>query len=226
MQTSRITHVRSTLLSFTSLIMLSSLAGGLSGLEPAMALEGSSRTMVSQPDSGVALTVDLNGFTIDRDQLKPNGRRYVTASQPATGINVAIALEQVTGRASIGGCIEQLRQLKKGPAVRRGIDVSLSASRDMPTLEYTIPRFQGLRLDQKSLYACMAEANVYATIHVSKIQYTHADASRFQRLLTTMRLQPGHLARATAHQPQTTAQPFFVETVRYEPQHETGTMAP
>jgi hypothetical protein len=203
-------------------ILLPALTGDFS----ALALEADARTLVSHPNGEVGLTIDLAGFTIERDQLKPDGRRYLMASQPATGINVAIALEQVAGRASIGGCIEHLRHLKKGPAVRRGIDVSLSTTRDIPTLEYTLHRFQGVRLDQKSMYACMAHANVYANIHVSKVQYTDADASRFQQLLTTLRLQPDQSARITARQPETTAPLFYLETVRYEPKRGDKTGAP
>lgn len=222
MNPSRVGAGRSTLLALTSLIVLPLLTGEL----PAMALEGSARTIVSQPNSHVGLSIDLAGFTIERDQLKPNGRRYLLASHPATGINVAIVLEQVAGQASTGGCITYLRQLKKGQAVSRGKDIALSTARDIPTLEYTLPRFQGVRLDQKSLYACMAEANVYASMHVSKVQYTDADAALFQHLLTTVRLQPGPLPRVTAHQPNTAAPLFSVETVRYEQKSEARTIAP
>ncbi|ODT44742.1 MAG: hypothetical protein ABS70_04820 [Nitrospira sp. SCN 59-13] len=190
-----------------------------------MALEGGARTILSQPNSPVGLSIDLAGFTIERDQLKPNGRRYLLASHPETGINVAIVLEQVAGRASTGGCINYLRQLKKGPTVSRGKDVSLSTTRDVPTLEYTLPRFQGVRLDQKSLYACMAEGNVYANIHVSKVQYTATDAALFQQLLTTLRLQPGPSPRMTVHHSNTVPL-FSVEPVRYEQKSEARTIAP
>lgn len=222
MDASRTGTVRSTLLALTSVILSPFLTGEL----PAMALEGSARTTVSQPNSHVGLSIDLAGFTIERDQLKSNGRRYLMASHPATGINVAIVLEQVAGQASTGGCINYLRQLKKGPAVSRGTDVSLSTTRDVPTLEYTIPRFQGVRLDQKSLYACMAQANVYANIHVSKVQYTDADAALFQQLMTTVRLHPGPSPRMTAHQPNAAEPLFFVEPVRYERKNEARTLVP
>jgi hypothetical protein len=105
-----------------------------------------------------------------------------------------------------------LRQLKQGPTVSRGIDVALSTSRDMPTLEYTLRRYQGIRLDQKSLYACMAHANVYAHIHVSKLQYTDADASLFQRLVRTFRLEKGASARMRAQRPESGAPVLFVGT--------------
>lgn len=213
--------VRSTLLALTTVALLSFLTEE----SPAVALEDSPRTIVSQPDSHVGLSIDLAGFTIERDQLKPNGRRYLMASHPATGIKVAIALERVPGRASTTGCIQHLRHLQKGPTVSRGNDVALSTTDDRPTLEYTLHRFQGVRLDQKSLYACMAEADVYANVHVSKVQYTDADALLFRQVLTTLRLQSGPLPRMTAHQPNA-APMFSMETVRYERKTEANTLAP
>jgi len=40
------------------------------------------------------------------------------------------------------------------------------------------------------VYACIAQDNVYADIHLSKAQYTTADARFFQSILKTLRLQP------------------------------------
>ena len=214
--------VRSMSFACVGLTLVSLLTGAL----PAAALESSARTIVSQSNSHVGLSIDLAGFTIERDQLKPNGRRYLMASHPGTGIKVAIALEQVAGQASIAGCIEHLQHVQKGSAVSRGKDVTLSTAHEMPTLEYTLPRFQGVRLDQKSLYACMAEGNVYANIHVSKVRYTDADASRFRQLLTTLRLQSGPSPRMTAHQSNSAAPLFSVDTVRYDQKNEARTIAP
>jgi tetratricopeptide (TPR) repeat protein len=41
------------------------------------------------------------------------------------------------------------------------------------------------------VYACIAQKDVYADIHLSKIQYTTADAPFFQSILKSVRLQPG-----------------------------------
>ena len=203
------------LLSFLSLLL--ALTIGLTDMRPALATEGSSRTTLSQPGSPVELAIDLTGFTIDRDRIKQDGRRYMMASHPATGIHVSIALEKVSGPASTTGCVQQLRQLQKGPAVSRAEDIALSTSHDVQTLEYTLPRFQGVRLDQKSIYACIAEQHVYATVHLSKVQYSAADASLFQSFLKTIRMQPSQpLAMTTATPATSTSQESFqIESVRY-----------
>ena len=147
-------------------------------------------TFVAWPEKGLGLSIDLTGFKKVIDQVKPDGRRYLTASHPKTGLNVAIILEKVPTQASAQGCREQLQLIQKGPLVTHGQDIKLNADGEIPTLEYTLRKLQGVRLDQKNVYACMAQDNVYADIQLSKVQYTTADAPLFQSILKTVRLQP------------------------------------
>ena len=192
MNTSRTGHVRPTLLALTAQILSPFLTEGV----PAIAWEGSAHTIVSQPNSPVGLSIDLTGFTIERDQLKPNGRRYLMASHPGTGMNVAIVMEQVAGQASTGGCITHLRQLKQGPTVSRGIDVAFSTTRDIPTLEYTLPRFQDVRLDQKSVRLhgrseCLCQhAHVESAVYRCRCGTLSAAADH--RALTAGTIAPDH----------------------------------
>jgi tetratricopeptide (TPR) repeat protein len=158
----------------------------------AFAEESEPQTVVAWPEKGLGLSIDLTGFKKDIDQVKPDGRRYLMASHPKTGLNVSVTLEKVPSRASAKGCVEHLQQLQKGPFVTRGQDIKLNAAGEIPTLEYTLREFQGIRLDQKNMYACIAQDHVYADIHLSKVQYTMADAPLFQSVLKTIHLQPGH----------------------------------
>jgi len=148
-------------------------------------------TFVAWPEKGLGLSIGLTGFKKDIDQVKPDGRRYLMASHPKTGLNVSVTLEKVLTQASAKGCMEQLQLIQKGPFVTRGQDINLNADGEIPTLEYTLHKIQGVRLDQKNVYACVAQDNVYADIHLSKVQYTTADAPLFQSILKTIRLQPG-----------------------------------
>ena len=147
-------------------------------------------TFVAWPEKGLGLSIDLTGFKKDIDQVKPDGRRYLMASHPKTGLDVSITLEKVPTKASANGCLEQLRLIQNDSSVTRGQDIALNTTGEIPTLEYTIQKFRGVRVDQKNVYACIAQDNVYADIHLSKAQYTTADARFFQSILKTLRLQP------------------------------------
>ena len=160
------------------------------GASQPTAEESEPPTFVTWPEKGLGLSIDLSGFKKDVDEVKPDGRRYLTASHPKTGLNVSVTLEKVPAKASAEGCLEQLRLIQKGPIVTRGQDIALNRTGEIPTLEYTLRKIQGVQLDQKNLYACIAQDNVYADIQLSKVQYTAADAPLFQSLLKTVRLQP------------------------------------
>jgi tetratricopeptide (TPR) repeat protein len=147
-------------------------------------------TFVSWPEKGLGLSIDLTGFKKEIDQVKPDGRRYLMASHPKTKLDVSITLEKVATKASAKGCLEQLRLIQNDSSVTRGQDIALNTTGKIPTLEYTIQKFRGVRVDQKNVYACIAQDNVYADIHLSKAQYTTADARFFQSILKTLRLQP------------------------------------
>ena len=147
-------------------------------------------TFVTWPEKGLGLSIDLTGFKKEIDQVKPDGRRYLMASHPKTKLDVSITLEKVPTKASAKGCLEQLRLIQNDSSVTRGQDIALNTTGEIPTLEYTIQKFRGVRVDQKNVYACIAQDNVYADIHLSKAQYTTADAQFFQSILKTLRLQP------------------------------------
>lgn len=146
-------------------------------------------TFITWPEKGLGLSIDLTGFQNDSDEIKPDGRRYFMASHPKTGLTVSVILEKVPTQASTQGCIDHLKLIQKGPFVTHARDILLHASGKTPALEYTLSKFRGVRLDQKNMYVCMAQDNVYADIQLSKAQYTVADAPLFQSILKSVRLQ-------------------------------------
>jgi len=173
------------------------------------------RTIVAWPEKGLGLSIDLTGFKIDSDHVKPDGRRYLMASNPSTGLHASVTLEKVDGQASVKGCVEHLQQLQKGPFASRGQEVSLNTANAVPTLEYTLAEFQGVRLDQKNLYACLAQDNVYADIHLSKVQYMKSDAPLFQSILKTVQLVPGQMRPVQAQASPDSMQLFRMGSALY-----------
>jgi tetratricopeptide (TPR) repeat protein len=172
------------------LSLLTFMPAELTGTPQAVAGEYEPPTFVMWPEKGLGLSIDLSGFKKEVDEVKPDGRRYLAASHPKTGLNVSVTLEKVPTKASAQGCIEQLQLIQKSPSATRGQDVHLNVKNAVPTLEYTLRKIQGVQLDQKNVYACIAQDNVYADVQLSKAQYTAADAPLFQSILKSVRLQP------------------------------------
>jgi len=188
---------------------------GPTGTSQAAVGKDEPRTFVTWPEKGLGLSIDLSGFKKDIDQVKPDGRRYLMASHPKTGLHVSVTLEKVPTQASAKGCVEQLQLIQQGPVVTSGQDINFNADGEIPTLEYTLHKIQGVRLDQKTVYACMAQDNVYADIQLSKVQYTTADAPHFQSILKTVRLQP--LPSETRQTPAPTPAPVLAPVPVPEP---------
>jgi len=174
------------------------------GISLAGAEENESPTFVTWLEKGLGLSIDLAGFKKDIDQVKPDGRRYLMASHPKTGLNVSVTLEIVPTQASAQGCIDQLILIQKGPLATRSQNIKLDTAGKLPTLEYILHEFEGVRVDQKNVYACLAQQDVYADIHLSKVHYTTADAPLFQSILNSVRLQSGP---SEVKQKQTKTQP-------------------
>jgi hypothetical protein len=179
------------------------ITAGLIGASQATADEYEPPTFVTWPEKGLGLSIDLAGFKKEIDEIKPDGRRYLMASSPKIGLNVSITLEKVPTQALAQGCIDQLKLIQKGPLATRGQDVGLDIAGKPPTLEYTLYEFEGVRVNQKNMYTCLAEKDVYADIHLSKAQYTQADAAFFQSILKSARLQssPSDVKRIQAKLP-------------------------
>jgi hypothetical protein len=181
----------------------------------AFAGENEPPTFVTWPEKGakdLGLSIDLAGFKTDIDEVKPDGRRYLMASHPKTKLNVSVTLERVPTQASARGCMEQLTLIKKGPFAARGQDIKLNTAGETPTLEYTLHKVQGVRLDQKNMYACMARDNVYADVQLSKAQYTIADAPLFQSILKSIHLQssPSEIVQIKTPTPKVPAKPSSI----------------
>jgi tetratricopeptide (TPR) repeat protein len=174
-----------------ALSLWSFLLGESTGISQAVAEENESPTFVTWPEKGLGLSIDLAGFKKDLDLVKPDGRRHLMASHPTTGLKVSVTLEIVLTQASAQGCIDQLKLIQKGPLATRGQDIKLDTAGKLPTLEYILHEFEGVRVDQKNVYACLAQQDVYADIHLSKVQYIQSDAPLFQSILKSVRLQPG-----------------------------------
>lgn len=197
---------------------------GAIGMTPAFAEPDMYHMPLVESMSSVELAIEFQGFRVERDQIKPDGRRYLTASHPATGLNLSIAMEPIQDTASAAGCVERLRQLRRGPAVSRGHDIVLTTAPTVQTLEYTLHRVHGVRLDQKSIYACMAEGHVYANLHLSKIRHSSDDDALFDHVIRSIHLRPSHLQRVTI--PPAGTSSFQAESISYTEDGSVQAIAP
>lgn len=168
----------------------------------------SATTSTPQPDFQLALpgkswgvSLGFSSFTISKDEIKADHRRYAMASQPTTGLNVSATLEQMTEPASSAGCIAQLERLKTSPLAADSRDMRLTTTSTLPTLEYTVPTVRGIPVAQRHVHLCYPKENVYLDLHLSKVQYTAADDALFRDFLQTVHIEPVRPGAAASASP-------------------------
>jgi tetratricopeptide (TPR) repeat protein len=138
---------------------------------------------VSLPTKPWVLQVDVQGFTVQVDEAKPDGRKYLVAENARTGVTLSITLEQVHGPASLEGCREVFRQRNKANVKLNPTDIQESQIGDIAISEFIFSEVEGVRLQQKNVFGCLAKEDVYADIHLSKVQYTPKDQPLFTSII-------------------------------------------
>ena len=55
-------------------------------------------------------------------------------------------------------------------------------------MEYTVPEFEGHRVNQKSMFACELHDDAYVDLHISKVNYVPTDEPLFTNVLSSMHI--------------------------------------
>jgi hypothetical protein len=63
-------------------------------------------------------------------------------------------------------------------------------SSGMTILEFTIPEFQGVPVQQRNLFSCIPRDDVYVDIHLSKVAFKAQDEKLFDDVLGAARFVP------------------------------------
>ena len=145
--------------------------------------DGHGSTEIALPGKAWSVAADLRGFKITKNGLQPDGRYYLIADRDAFGFS--IYLERVHGTADSSGCRDSLSG-KASHAIAPLVDVRMYQSGEANLLEYTIDEFQGMKVRQKNLFACMGREDVYIDVHISKTLYQPDDEAVLQSLFQSV----------------------------------------
>jgi tetratricopeptide (TPR) repeat protein len=143
------------------------------------------RGRLSLPEKNWGVVLELPGFMVKTVETKPDGRRYMSATNDANGMTVSLTLEQVAAGKKASACQGTLKQKAEHPPAKVK-DVSFSRSGDLDVMQYTVPEAMGQPINQRSLFACEFYDNSYIDLHVSKVNYAAADDPLFAAVLNSM----------------------------------------
>jgi tetratricopeptide (TPR) repeat protein len=143
---------------------------------------------VAYPGKSWAVEIDSPGLVVETEERKPDGREYLFAKDPATGLLISVTLEQTKGGADPKSCPDFLQKRLDSLTQMEPQDVKTSEIQQMAALEYLLPRVSGVPLRQKNMFACTAKEDVFIDIHLSKVQFHDSDESLFADLLSRVRI--------------------------------------
>ncbi len=160
------------------LLFMISCSAATFGAEPAFRM--------SLPGQPWAVEFPIEGFKVDFNGNKPDGRRYFRASNQASGLIVSITLEHVEGRARLKDCRRSLSEQLKSPFQKT--DIRRAETEQMISVEYMVAEHNGVPTRQKNVLACMANGDAYIDIHLSKVQFEPRDQELFTSALKAVRV--------------------------------------
>ena len=140
-------------------------------------------TLASEP---WILAFGAKDFAVQKNELQPDGRAYLLAENQKTNVTLSVYLEKVSGAATEADCDEtQKQRLAENVEYKREMVVTKKFS-GMTIVEYTIPEFQGVPVQQRNLFACLPKDDVYADIHLSKVSFKPQEEKLFTDILDSV----------------------------------------
>ena len=137
-------------------------------------------------DKPWAVRLDVTGFRVHVDGVKPDGRRYLFATDDARSIQLSVTLQAVPGPATEQGCLLHLEHVARAtiPATDQG--PLRDNRRNLTLLEYVLPATGKAPAEQFHLLACTGKDDVYADIHLSQPLGKGSDPASLRTLLDSL----------------------------------------
>lgn len=149
---------------------------------------------VSLADKPWLVQVDSPGFLVKGKGQKPDGRQYLFANNPKTGVILSVMLEQSAKAAEGDPCPDYLQHRLQSVSKLgfAATDAKTSEINSMDVLEYLIPKAQDVPVQQKNIVACMAKDDVYIDVHLSKAHFQPDDEALLVDVLSHIRVGPAN----------------------------------
>jgi hypothetical protein len=146
------------------------------------------------------------GPTTPETHVRPDGKEVqLRAFGRPDNLNITAFLQQVTFPASAEKCRDEWwPDTKKGPFQRDNLHETVVKD-GIARVEFIVPEFQGVKVQQKNIHAYLGGRDLCAEIHLSKVGYKPDDQKLFEDFLASVRLLPD--AQPTAGQGENPAQP-------------------
>jgi hypothetical protein len=167
----------------------------------------SKSNLVQMVIPGVKGVLELDvGPTTSETRVRPDGKEVqLRAFGRPDKLEITAFLQRVTFPASAEKCRDEWWPgTKKGPFQRDNLQETVVKD-GIARVEFIVPEFQGVKVQQKNIHAYVGGGDLCAEIHLSKLSFKPDDQKLFEDVLATVRLLPD--ASPSAGESQNQAQP-------------------
>lgn len=144
------------------------------------------QTSIAFIDKTWAVSLDVTGYRVQADGVKPDSRRYFLATNDATAMRLSITLEAVSGQATEQGCLIHLARIAQTFAAPPDAGPTRTEIHHLAVFEYLLHETGGQGTNQRHLFACMSKENVYTDIHLSQSDSSTEDDAPLRKMLETL----------------------------------------
>lgn len=140
-------------------------------------------------DNDWALKIDLKKFSIQKNEyVYERSFRNIYAFRE-NGLIVSVFIEPAAqeGDSSVARQYYTER-LSQSPLAKT--QVKTSEKGDIAFYEYFVPKFRDQDINQQHMNMYIARDNLWIDIHISKINYSHADRALFDAVINSVKIEP------------------------------------
>ncbi len=158
--------------------------------------QDSSTVSLSLPDIQWSLNLNLPGFELKQQDIAQNGEaaRFL-ADNPESGVIVSAFLEKAPHNGDSKACRSYYwGKAKQSPFKKEAIKEYEQA--DFAFIEYTVPEYQGITVNQKNMNAYLAVDDYWIDIHISKTNYQDSDEKYFRSIIDNISIDTNYTPSA------------------------------
>jgi tetratricopeptide (TPR) repeat protein len=150
-------------------------------------------------------------------RVRPDGKEVQLRAMGRTDhLAITAFLQNVTFSASAERCRDEWWPSTKNAVALQRDDLQESIVKDgIARVEYVIPEFKGIKLQQKNIHAYLGNGNLCAEVHLSKEGFVPEDEKLFDQVLESTKLLPDEYAPAQEASEPSEVQTYFSEGSKY-----------
>ena len=147
-----------------------------------------SKILAALPGLKWALSINGDNFNLKKDRLKKDGNgRMLYLLNRENGIIMSVFIEKAPLKGDESTCRKYYWNKTKKSSLKK-TNIKLSKFKRIALLEYIIPFYQGIKINQKNINAYLSKDGYWIDIHLSKTSFITKNLKEFLKLLKSIKI--------------------------------------